>query len=244
MKYSEIIGDLVEESEKYDIVIQGCNCQNRMGAGIALFLKNKYPEIYEADTVAFKNGQVKLGATSEWYNPNINTLFINCYTQFSTAGRFIGKPDVDYTAISNSLRLINSKYPNKSIGVPLIGCGLAGGNWKKVKSIIQKELKDMDVKIVFILKDYLKMKIVEFFESIEINLYLLWMDIDLSIGMEESVYYLNLFKLEKLAKKSSSHFVDDLLIYLNSLNCVEFIEKDSNKFLKIKIHNDFESYYK
>lgn len=34
------------------------------------------------------------------------------------------------------------------IGLPQIGCGLAGGDWNKVKEIIKKELKDCFVTVV------------------------------------------------------------------------------------------------
>ena len=36
----------------------------------------------------------------------------------------------------------------KSIGLPKIGCNLAGGDWNIVREIIRRELKDMDVTIV------------------------------------------------------------------------------------------------
>ena len=46
------------------------------------------------------------------------------------------------------MRKINHNYRNKRIGLPLIGAGLAGGDWNRIKKIIEKELCDMDVTIV------------------------------------------------------------------------------------------------
>ena len=46
------------------------------------------------------------------------------------------------------LRKINHFYRGKKIGLPLIGCGIAGGDWNMVRAIIQQELKDCDVTVV------------------------------------------------------------------------------------------------
>jgi O-acetyl-ADP-ribose deacetylase (regulator of RNase III) len=46
------------------------------------------------------------------------------------------------------MRKINHQYPRKKIGLPKIGCGLAGGDWNIVRQIIERELIDMDVTIV------------------------------------------------------------------------------------------------
>ena len=46
------------------------------------------------------------------------------------------------------MRKINHQYKGNKIGLPLIGAGLAGGDWNVIEKIIEKELKDMDVTIV------------------------------------------------------------------------------------------------
>jgi len=46
------------------------------------------------------------------------------------------------------MRKINHVFKGQHIGLPKIGCGLAGGDWNIVKEIIQKELKDCNVIIV------------------------------------------------------------------------------------------------
>ena len=42
---TEHVGDLLENVEK-GFIIHGCNAQGRMGSGIALALRKKWPEIY------------------------------------------------------------------------------------------------------------------------------------------------------------------------------------------------------
>jgi O-acetyl-ADP-ribose deacetylase (regulator of RNase III) len=57
---------------------------------------------------------------------------------------------LDYEALALCLRKINHSFKGLRVGLPKIGCGLAGGNWGKVKSLIQSELKDCDVTVVIL----------------------------------------------------------------------------------------------
>jgi O-acetyl-ADP-ribose deacetylase (regulator of RNase III) len=94
-------------------------------------------------------------------------VVINTYTQYMYGTNHIdgvSKP-LDYEALTLCLRKINHTFKDQHIGLPLIGCYLAGGVWDKndlplkmleslsnnfkdVKTIIQEELKDMNVTIV------------------------------------------------------------------------------------------------
>jgi len=44
-------GDLLELAAEgeFDVIVHVCNCQCQMGKGIALTIKNNYPEAYAAD---------------------------------------------------------------------------------------------------------------------------------------------------------------------------------------------------
>lgn len=53
-----------------------------------------------------------------------------------------------YSSIRKILRNINKECRKMKIGLPLLGCGLAGGDWNIVKNIIEEELKDCDVTVV------------------------------------------------------------------------------------------------
>ena len=43
---------------------------------------------------------------------------------------------------------MNHEFKGKHIGLPQIGCGIAGGDWDVVKLLIKQELKDCDVTVV------------------------------------------------------------------------------------------------
>ena len=77
-------------------------------------------------------------------------VVINAYTQY-WHGR--NKPDhvnipLDYDALRLCMRKINHNFKGLHIGLPKIGCGLAGGDWSTVSKIIEEELFDMEVTIV------------------------------------------------------------------------------------------------
>ena len=68
---------------------------------------------------------------------------INAYTQYNP-GR-----DVNYEAIRKALRKIQHDLPlEATIGIPRIGAGIAGGDWRQIEDIIVTELHDRDVTIV------------------------------------------------------------------------------------------------
>ena len=150
----EIEGDLVymAKNGEFDVIVQGCNCFNTMGAGIAKQIKNTFPDAYQADLRTPKGDPEKLGTYSKGihysYNKNKYVTIVNAYTQFNYKVDDDGEPPVDYDAIEKALIGVNNEFKWQSIGLPLIGCGLAGGDWERVRTIIEKTLTDVDVTIV------------------------------------------------------------------------------------------------
>jgi O-acetyl-ADP-ribose deacetylase (regulator of RNase III) len=62
-------------------------------------------------------------------------IIINAYTQYGYWGKE-GKINADYEAIKNVFNRIYETYNDKKIGIPMIGAGLAGGDWNKIEKII------------------------------------------------------------------------------------------------------------
>ena len=176
MSYKEISGCLIElaKSGAFDVIAHGVNCQNTQGAGIALQMKkNFFTDRFHKEQTGKgdinKLGQIEshifmlheAGAFSPVFNgwtksEYIKDLYVvNAYTQFNYGKNHSdgdGKP-IDYEALTLCMRKINHTFVGKKIGLPgLIGCGLAGGDSDKVKTIIKRELKDCDVTIVYLKK--------------------------------------------------------------------------------------------
>lgn len=162
--YQEIKGDLIALAKegKFDVVVHGCNCFCVQGAGIAAamveaFNTNEFPledKKYKGDIN--KLGQIDTGLYYINKEPlkekeNYKQLYIvNAYTQYNYGRNHVDgdlRP-LDYNALALCLKKINHVFSGLKIGLPKIGCGLAGGEWKMVKNMIKKELKDCDVTIV------------------------------------------------------------------------------------------------
>ena len=153
----EIEGDIIElalEGE-FDAIVHGCNCRNRMGAGIAPKIAKAFKGVREADTDFYVPvGSVdRLGKYSTARQPN-GMLVINAYTQFTYTGRQSGKVDVSYDAISEVFTQLNTDaYVHPTVGIPLIGAGLAGGDWDIIKELIDEATPDLDITLVIYNKD-------------------------------------------------------------------------------------------
>lgn len=138
-----IQGDLLKLAlmGEFDVVVHGCNCQCAMGAGIAKSIKALFPEAYEADCATRKGDQDKLGTIShaKIARNGADFTIVNAYTQFDWRGR---KIKVDYDAIRSAMIEVKRKFAGHRIGYPLIGAGLAGGDWNVIAPIIDEALAD------------------------------------------------------------------------------------------------------
>lgn len=142
MKYTE--GNLIElaNAGEFEVIGHGCNCFLNMGAGIAKSIRKAFPEAYTTDWTTRKGDRNKLGTFS--FVDYGNLVVLNLYTQFDYGPGL----RADYNAIRECMKKIKKEYSGKRIGLPLIGCGLGGGNWEIVSKIIEEELESEDVTIV------------------------------------------------------------------------------------------------
>lgn len=153
IKYKEVEGDLITmfKNEELDVIVHGANCHNVMGAGIARQISLEFPDILDVD----KKYIIPVSDVRRLGNYSSLTVLrdkrpgwiVNAYTQYNT-----GK-NLDYNALELVLKKLNFAFRPERVGLPLIGCGIAGGNWSIVKKVIQRQLKDCDVTIAFLPQD-------------------------------------------------------------------------------------------
>jgi O-acetyl-ADP-ribose deacetylase (regulator of RNase III) len=157
--YKEVFGDLIELAKRgqFDVIGHGCNCFCAMSAGIApqmavAFGCNKFPmEDKSTSGDINKLGQVDWTVlTIAVGNGDFDVLdhdlaVVNIYSQYTPN---VALKPLDYEALTLGLRKINHLFKGKRVGLPLIGAGLAGGEWSRIKEIIQTELKDCEITIV------------------------------------------------------------------------------------------------
>lgn len=137
-------GDLLECTEQ--VIVHGCNAQGVMGSGVALAIRNKYPDAYNAYLASKQYGGMTLGRCT-YSEQDDGKIVINVITQ-----QFYGRNPhvvyVSYDAVAEVFNMINMfcKYRNyRSIAIPKIGAGLANGDWSIIEKIIEEECKDVEV---------------------------------------------------------------------------------------------------
>lgn len=146
LKY--VIGDLIKSAYDFDVVLHGCNCFNTFGAGFAKQVKKHFPEAFASDQKTKKGDPLKLG-TFSYYSYDELTI-VNAYTQFHYSRKDVS---VEYGAVRSVFSKINKKWKGKKVGMPLIGAGLAKGDWEVIQQIAFEEMKDLDVTVVLLKKD-------------------------------------------------------------------------------------------
>ena len=151
---NHIKGNLIDlaEAGEFDVIVHGCNCQITMGAGIAKEIRERYPEAYAADFYFDRDEDgrhglpvLKLGNYSftrnEWRNHGKFFTIVNAYTQVHYAPR--GIDHFEYESFMLILRKLAAVYPNKRFGFPYIGCGLAGGDKKRIVAMLENFAKEI-----------------------------------------------------------------------------------------------------
>ena len=144
-----IKGDLIElgRQGRFDVIVHGCNCFNTMGAGIAKAIAAAFPQALAADRATQKGDREKLGTFSHaMAEVGAHRLtIVNAYTQFDYRGR--GRK-ADYDALQSAFEAVAAHFPDARIGYPLIGAGLAGGDWSGIAPRIDIALRDHDHALV------------------------------------------------------------------------------------------------
>jgi O-acetyl-ADP-ribose deacetylase (regulator of RNase III) len=130
--------DLAEAGD-FDIVVQGCNCFNTMGGGIAREIRERYPEVAEVDIKSAYADYNKLGSWTKARvirnNGAVDFTIINAYTQYDMSR---GTDVFEYEAFVLILKKLRHFYPTARFGFPFIGMGLAGGDKNIILEILEQ----------------------------------------------------------------------------------------------------------
>ena len=169
-KLKNIRGDVIQpqRSIKDEVVIipHCCNDKGVMGKGVALALKNKWPQVYNNYVIALnelsQNRKTLLGTISchmdsdgiagpNEENPKIETIIYNMIGQQGTVSTNNPKP-VKYWALAKAMLHIKTCcvniretwdwYPEWNpvpvIHTPKFGSDLAGGDWNFILELIRE----------------------------------------------------------------------------------------------------------
>ena len=146
-----IKGDLVKLAlaGHFDVIVHGCNCFHTMNSGVAKAIRKEFPEVYETDVQLTKKGdRGKLGNINATpiVRGDVSFYVVNAYTQYDYG--YEGKQRVVYEALRTAFGHVAAMSKGKRIAYPKIGCGLAGGDWGFVSTLINQELFGLDHTLV------------------------------------------------------------------------------------------------
>lgn len=140
-------GNLIElaDNGEFDMIIHGCNCFATMGAGIALPIGKKWPLAKNIDSLTKRGCVDKLGSYSiaeVKTKIGTNLKIMNAYTQYKPGANF------SLSHLQSVLLRVREKFSDLNIGIPLIGCGIGGGNWVDVENMLNTKFSDLLITVV------------------------------------------------------------------------------------------------
>lgn len=143
-------GDLFEFTE--DVLAHGCNTSGGFGAGVAAGVARRWPQVRLAYLRAIADGRLQLGDVQLVHIDGrplgrTGVVVANMMTQerYGGPGRRL-----DYGALERAItRLVAwSAQRNCSVAMPRVGCGLGGGDWERVKAILERAVADRPIRLV------------------------------------------------------------------------------------------------
>lgn len=135
MKIEYVKGDLLTTDIRN--VLHGCNSRGVMGSGVAKAIRAKYPRAYTDYKLKYDSYGLDLGSIVISVQDDGKAIY-NAITQ-KDYGRDSSTVYVSYWAIAEAFRKIDTLDIDE-IAMPMIGAGLANGDWKVISAIIENTL--------------------------------------------------------------------------------------------------------
>lgn len=140
-------GNLVDMflSGEFDVIIHGCNCQNIMASGIAKEIATRIPDAKKADD-KYSLMVTPIDKLSNYSRAIVKRdnmkrgLVINLYSQYN-----VGRNLDENALLLGFTKLAFKLDKDMVIGIPEIGCGIAGGDWSKIGPKIAEIMKNHNV---------------------------------------------------------------------------------------------------
>jgi len=144
-------GDILNWVGKVDVIGHQVNCLGIMGGGLALQIARKYPKV-EKDYINYIRQNSSKSCLGRCFMVPIEN---GCHI-----ANLFGQYDVgvgiktDYKALSKSFEELKKQmiqHNMNTLALPVnLGCGLAGGNWATVLSLIKKAFGESDIQVILI----------------------------------------------------------------------------------------------
>lgn len=131
------------------VIVNTVNTVGVMGKGIALSFKQAYPQMFNAYREACEKKTFQMGNLMLWREVDHWILL------FPTKENWRNPSKLEY--IELGLKKFVKKYFSMgitSIAFPRLGCGNGGLNWKAVKPLMERYLKDLPIDVYIYVGEY------------------------------------------------------------------------------------------
>lgn len=119
------------------VVVHGCNCQGKMGSGVALAIRNKWPTVfdrYEELCKGYIHTRPLLLGTAHYVKVAEDVYVGNWFTQlyYGNDGKRYADPSAIKKCLFNSAGFLTTQLHEKQrpLYMPRIGCKLGGLSWE------------------------------------------------------------------------------------------------------------------
>jgi len=131
------------------LIVHVCNDAGRWGKGFVLAISRRWktPELVYKD--AFKRGVGRCLGDVQFVQVAPDIVVANVIGQagIRNARNETSPPPIRYEAIEQGLKAVADEAArlSASVHMPRIGCGLAGGDWRRIEPIITEQLIDRGI---------------------------------------------------------------------------------------------------
>ena len=136
--------DLIEDIEKYDVILIGTNCYCTMNNGFQGKIRKKYNFVYDLNLSTKYGDKNKLGKRVT--TKNTKPIFSLCFITLGYSFRpDLNKYYLDYKALENCIKTANNEFQGLKVATTVMGSEEFDGNGDRHK--INKILKENSDKI-------------------------------------------------------------------------------------------------
>lgn len=133
-------GDIFDSTAQ--VLVNPVNCKGRMGKGLALAFKQKYPNMFASYQQECRDGKLRIGRPTLY---KANTPWI---LNFPTKDHWRDDSKMEY--LEEGLQYFVAHYKElgiKSIAFPKLGAGLGKLPWNMVGPLMVKYLSQVDIDV-------------------------------------------------------------------------------------------------
>lgn len=141
-----IKGDATQPIKKPAVICHICNDIGKWGKGFVLALSERWKTPENSYKKWYWGGR-----QSSFHLGNIHTVPVEegIHVCNMVAQHGIGGHAIRYGMLGHCLEKLGNTISNsnRSVHMPRIGCGLAGGEWMRVVMLVTKNLSDKDIEV-------------------------------------------------------------------------------------------------